>query len=249
MRKTFSYCKDFPYVKLLCAVAVICCLQGVSLQAQSGLAGASAAELHQAARIGNVAMMQSRLKEGADPNARDAAGRTPLMDAVAAGQLGAARALLAAGADVNARSKSGITALMEAADKGRVKSAHLLITSGADVNASSRGLGTPLEAAERAGHNNIVELLRAAGAHTSGKSVGDTVCVRSWGGEGYCGTVESVNKSAYSIHVTQIVGCQNGCSAKAECSAGRPVGGTGGIAVGDQVKTVSWCLTQTGVKP
>ena len=194
-------------------------------------------------------MLQSSLQGGVDPNARDAAGRTPLMDAVAGGQLGAVRALLAAGADVNARSKSGITALMEAADKGRYKTARLLIASGADVNASSRGLGTPLEAAERAGHNNIVQLLRIAGAHTSGKSVGDKVCVRPWGGEGYCGTVESVNKNAYSIRITEIVGCKDGCTAKAECSAGRPVGGNDGIAVGDQVKIVSWCLTQTGVKP
>jgi hypothetical protein len=48
--------------------------------------------------------------------------------------------------------------------------------------------------------------------------------------------------------VTGIVGCADGCAAQAECSAGRGVGGAQGIAVGDTVDTVSWCLTHTGVQ-
>jgi ankyrin repeat protein len=158
------------------------------------------------------------------------------------------RVLLASGADVNASDVNGITALIEAADKGRPKTARLLLQSGANVNVSTRGLGTALDAAERSGHNDIVAMLRQAGDRTTGKSVGDTVCVRPWGGNGYCGTVESVNKNQFQIRVTEIVGCGGGCSAKAECSAGRPVGGPQGIKVGDTVNTVSWCLTQTGVQ-
>jgi hypothetical protein len=92
-------------------------------------------------------------------------------------------------------------------------------------------------------------MLVEAGARSTGSSVGDTVCVRPWGGDGYCGTVESIDKTHYRLRVTKLVGCEKGCPVKAECSAGREVGGSHGIAVGDEVATVSWCLTHTGVKP
>ena len=205
--------------------------------------------LHKAARDGDLALIRLRLQAGDSPNVRDAAGRTPLMYAVDAGSTAAVRLLLASGTDPNARDLNGITPLIEAAHRGRSNSAQLLIRAGANVNLSSRGRGTALEAAERAGNNEIAAMLRRAGARSSGRSVGDTVCVRPWTGDGYCGTVNSVNKYSFEIRVTQIVGCGGGCSAKAECSDGRAVGGPHGIKVGDLVPTVSWCLTQTGVQP
>ena len=103
--------------------------------------------------------------------------------------------------------------------------------------------------AERTGHNDLAAILLKAGARSSGKSVGDTVCVRPWDGSGYCGVVEEIQKTVFRIHVTEIVGCEEGCVAKAECSEKRPVGGRDGIRPGEVVTTVSWCLTHTGVKP
>jgi hypothetical protein len=205
--------------------------------------------LHSAAGSGDLQLLRSQLQRGADPNLRDRHGRTPLMDAVAAGQLEAMSALLKAGADVNARAHDNRTALLEAAAEGQVEAAQALIEAGAQLNAPERGWGTPLETAERTGHNAVAALLRNAGARSSGHSPGDTVCVRPWGGDGYCGTVMAVNKTQYRIRISRIVGCQNGCPAKPQCSAGRPVGGPDGVAVGDIVDTVSWCLTHTGVNP
>jgi ankyrin repeat protein len=206
------------------------------------------AALHSAARNGNVALLKAFFQQES-PDSRDKDGRTPLMDAVAAGQLGSVRILLAAGANVNARANDGRTPLIEAAVRGRPKSARLLIAAHADLNYEQRGWGTAVEAAERNGHNDVAAILRNAGARSSGHSPGDKVCVRPWGGDGYCGTVTAVNRVKYQIHVTEIVGCSDGCPAKAECSAGRLVGGRDGIKVGDDISTVSWCLTQTGVKP
>ena len=75
------------------------------------------------------------------------------------------------------------------------------------------------------------------------------MCVRPWQGDGYCGVVEEVNKTSFRLRVTEIVGCEGGCQARAECSASREVGGVDGVQIGDEITTVSWCLTHTGVKP
>jgi len=226
-------------------------LFSVSLMAQSAAPwkAAPAPELQSAAQTGDLILLRARLQTGDSPNARDTAQRTPLINAVRAGQLVAARILISSGADANARDVNGVTALIEAADKGRPKIAALLISAGADVNVRTRGLGSALDAAERAGHQGIVAMLRNAGARTTGKSVGDKVCVRLWEGDGYCGTVERTNRNDFQIRITEIVGCAGGCPPRAECSAGSPVGGPDGIKVGDTLKTVSWCLTETGVRP
>jgi len=193
------------------------------------------AQLHQSARAGDLNSLRSTLQQGADPNVRDASGSTALIDAVAGGQIEAARMLLGSGAKVNLASAEGRTPLIEAAAQGHLDIAQLLINSGADLNVPQRGTGTALETAERNGHNDVAAFLRQAGARSSGRSVGDTVCVRPWKGDGYCGTVEAVNKTAFQIRVTRIVGCESGCSAKPLCSAGRTVGGVDGIAEGELV--------------
>lgn len=205
-------------------------------------------ELHRAARVGDLGALQARLAQGIKADARDPDGRTALLDAVKTGHPEVVRALLAAGAGVNTAARSGRTPLIEAAENGRVQSAQLLIQAGADLNAVQRGWGSALETAERTGHVQTAALLRQAGAKTFGRSMGDTVCVRPWGGNGYCGKVESVNKIDYSIRVTRLVGCENGCEARAECSAGRRVGGGDGIQVGEVIATKAWCITHTGVQ-
>jgi ankyrin repeat protein len=204
--------------------------------------------LHHAARVGDLVALQSRLDQGVKADAFDAEGRTALLEAVKAGHPQVVSALLAAGAGPGVASVSGRTPLIEAAENGRIQSAQLLIKAGADLNAVQRGWGSALETAEKTGHLQVAALLRQAGAKTFGKSVGDTVCVRPWGGNGYCGKVESVNKTDYSIRISKLVGCENGCAARAECSAGRAVGGADGLQVGEVIATKNWCLTHTGVQ-
>lgn len=123
-----------------------------------------------------------------------------------------------------------------------------LVAGGANLNAATRGTGTALEVAERTGKTDIAALLLASGARSSGHSVGDTVCVLPWGGDGFCGTVKSFSVRSVSIDVTKIMGCTNGCSARQECSAAKSVGGVSGLQRG-LIAVPSWCLTETGVKP
>jgi len=72
------------------------------------------ATLQSAAARGDVAQATSLLDQGAVIDARDEAGRTPLMLAVTQGQLEIVRLLLARGADPNAADNAGHTPLQQA---------------------------------------------------------------------------------------------------------------------------------------
>ena len=239
------------------SLAFVCLTLVVSAQQPAGTVSHAApatmigieTQLHRAARAGDINLLRARLQQGVSPDARDPSGLTALMEAAHAGKLEAMRVLVEAGANVNAATLSGETPLITAAAHNQASAVKLLMQSGADLNLRSRGFGSALEAAERMGHEQIAQMLRKAGARTFGRSVGDTVCVRPWNGEGYCGTVAAIHKNQYQIRITKIIGCLRGCDPKPECSAGEPVGGPDGLGIGDTVTTPSWCLTHTGVRP
>jgi hypothetical protein len=213
---------------------------------------AMVALLAAAAMLNGPALAQSLVPGNGNStalNARDAQGATPLVAAAQSGSAESVRSLLAAGADVNATAADGRTPLIAAAQSGNVEVVRMLISAGAALNAATRGTGTAVEAAERSGNKQVAALLLAAGARSSGESVGDTVCVLPWGGEGFCGKVQDFTIRAVQLQVSKVVGCAGGCSERKECSASRPVGGSGGIHAGEEITVPSWCLTQTGVKP
>ena len=83
--------------------------------------------------------MQSLIEGGADVNAPDDSGLTPLALAAMQGQTAIARLLIAAKADVNDASSDGTTPLMRAASANHGETVRLLIASGADVNARNAG--------------------------------------------------------------------------------------------------------------
>ena len=172
-----------------------------------------------------------------------------LREAARRGDAARVEALVRQGADVNAATASGLTPLIEAAAGGRTDVARVLIEAGADPDTRHRELGTALDAAQRNGHRDIVEMLRRRGARGSGKSVGDTVCVRRWSGSGFCGVIEDVRGTDYRLGITGLQGCLQGCPPDDDCSAGRPVGGGDRDAVraGGEIRVKSWCLTHTAV--
>ncbi|HWB99744.1 MAG TPA: ankyrin repeat domain-containing protein, partial [Bryobacteraceae bacterium] len=120
-----------------------------------------------AASFGSLEAFQMLLDAGADVNARNDFGLTPLI--AAAGDRDKVRLLLAKGADVNARSKLGRTPLMiAAATAGCSDIVELLIAKGADVTAKD-GMGTTaLVAATDANETASVKLLLAKGADANG---------------------------------------------------------------------------------
>ncbi len=103
---------------------------------------------------------------GADFNAANRFGVTPLMYAVLAGS-GQVKTLLAAGANVNAADDQGHTPLMIAAYDGKLDVVELLLRSGADVNARDAKGKTALDYAQMgkpndksSGRNRLARLLK-----------------------------------------------------------------------------------------
>jgi ankyrin repeat protein len=130
-----------------------------------------------AVKTGELAAAQRLLGEGADVNARDEQGATPLMLAASAGDLEMVNALLAAGAAVNARTESGWTALSKAVYSAELKRgfadvAQALIAAGADIEAPI-GYGVrPLMLAAGYGETAVVEVLLNAGADVLARNDG-----------------------------------------------------------------------------
>ena len=116
------------------------------------------------------------LADGADPNARDRDGWTPLHFAAAANTDHAVvAALVEAGADVQARGRGGRTPLHLAAANINTAAVRTLIEAGADPMARNRGGSTPLHMAAFRNCDGdpgaIIELL-GAGADPRARSAG-----------------------------------------------------------------------------
>jgi len=125
--------------------------------------------LQESAAAGNVPMTELLLSLGADPNARDNNGHTPLYSAgnecAAVGGGDVVRALVRAGADVNASDGAKrCTPLHMAARRGNVEIAGALLDCGANIEARDRSGDTPLKRAMNCRKAGVASLLRARGA-------------------------------------------------------------------------------------
>jgi ankyrin repeat protein len=121
--------------------------------------------LHAAAAAGNVAEIERLLGAGADREARDGNGRTPLHVAVYRKQRDAARLLLTNGANANALDRQRYDVVTIAAVADDVPTLRLVLEGGASAkNVTSPYDGTALIAAAHLGHVEVVQILIKAGA-------------------------------------------------------------------------------------
>lgn len=121
--------------------------------------------LFRAAHEGDVSEIERLIAEGAEVNARDARGRTPVHVAAFASQDAALRALAAAGADMNALEGQAYDAVTIAAVADDPSLMSLAIELGNDPGlVTSPYDGTALIAAAHLGHVEVVRRLIDAGA-------------------------------------------------------------------------------------
>ena len=120
-----------------------------------------AADIHEAAKKGDVAAITAALDAGADVNASNGIA-TPLYYAIDGAHLEAAKLLIARGADVNLAAKWG-PPLLVAAESGKPEFVKLLLDAGADAAAVFKGQ-TALHAVARNGCLDCVVALVEKGA-------------------------------------------------------------------------------------
>ncbi len=120
-----------------------------------------------AIRQENLKMVQLLVESGADVDATDGDGLSPLAWSIRSKFKAAEECLRSRGAAESGMEGSPVHQLYNAAASGDAEKAQEALASGADVNAlvERRGVSyTPLMRAARAGHSDLIQLLLAAGA-------------------------------------------------------------------------------------
>ncbi len=109
---------------------------------------------------GVQANILSLIRAGANPNAANLAGQTPLHWASQRGQSAEIlESLIQAGAEVDAANLLGFTPLMLAAQHGKTAVAQTLIEAGADLNATNAQGATAATLATNAGNQAMIDTL------------------------------------------------------------------------------------------
>ncbi|HZF29098.1 MAG TPA: ankyrin repeat domain-containing protein [Gammaproteobacteria bacterium] len=144
------------------APAAVCAFVGLV-----AAAAAHGATLFDAVQSGDLAQVRAALAQGADANARDVDGATPLLYAAHLANVDIVRALVAAHADANAANRYGVAPLHEAAQTADPDLIRALLDAGAEADRALPEGETPLMLASRTSGVAAVKLLIEHGANVN----------------------------------------------------------------------------------
>ncbi len=150
------------------------------------------------------------LESGADPDAINRYGVTPLALACQNGNVTLVESLLAAGADPDKTINGDETPLLIAARTGLPEPVTALLASGAKVDAPNRASQTPLMWAANEGHTETVRLLIEAGADVNAQGKSGLTPLLLAARNGHIGVAEEMLKAGVAIDYAIQVGQANG---------------------------------------
>ena len=129
-----------------------------------------------AAFNGQTELVKIMIKAGADVNAQDKIGTSPLMFAASApGAVETVKVLLEAKAEINmVDSNEHFSALMWAAAEGQAESVKFLLSKGADLTLQDIDGDTAESFAAKAGHTAVAQILKEAAAKKEEAATGQT---------------------------------------------------------------------------
>lgn len=179
-------------------------------------------------RNGSATQVKAAIEAGADVNAVNEYGHTPLMYAAAAGNVAGLRQLIEAGADLDATSADGWTAAMFAEAEGQPEALNLLISEGAEPPSSTRArkatepsqpshadsqkaesqpaISQDIHSAARDGNADLLEELLRAGADPNDKDTwGQTPLMYAAGADNYETTLFLLDAGA-DVNATSLAG-------------------------------------------
>jgi ankyrin repeat protein len=158
-----------------------------------------------AIRANDLARLEALLKRGANVNAKDSRGLTPLMYCAVAGSAQSMKLLIDKGADVNARNAFGSTALMwSVTDREKVR---LLVEHGADVNAASNKKHTALLLAVMSDQSaEIARFLIAKGANINAVDDGKITALNAATYGNDTETIKILIEAGQDVNAADIVG-------------------------------------------
>ena len=116
-----------------------------------------------AVELGNAQIVKDLIAVGADVEAQNKYGYTPLSVASKKGQMEIVQILLDAGADITAQNKNGTCALSEASQNGQVRTVKMLLLKGVSDSQKDAALEAAASS-DTYGCKEIVEILVKAGA-------------------------------------------------------------------------------------
>ncbi|WP_265022323.1 ankyrin repeat domain-containing protein [Wolbachia endosymbiont (group B) of Ischnura elegans] len=117
-------------------------------------------QLFSSIELGSFDMTNLMINEGADIEAKDNKGRTPVLFAIYLGKWHIVHLLINKGANIDAKDNIGRTPLHWAARNGHLSIVQHLIEKGANLSIKDNDGKTPLDLARDKGHNNVVEYLQ-----------------------------------------------------------------------------------------
>eukprot|EP00798_Chlamydomonas_sp_ICE-L_P016233 gene16233-22399_t len=133
---------------------------GASGEAAPAAPARNIANLHDAAKFGDVAAAEKFIEEGKDVNEKNDKGVSSLGVAVGFNRVEMVKFLISKGADIELPDSKGNTVMHYAAGYGRKQIAELLIEAGADLHALNGSKEKPIDVAKMNKEKLMVQFLR-----------------------------------------------------------------------------------------